>query len=242
MAVAAVSVKLPEFWEEDPATWFIEAESQFVLAGIVVDATKYHHIVKHITTRSTINAVWDIISNPPEHNKYDTLKSRLLHVFSDSHQIRIEKLMSAQLGDMKPSQFLVHLRRLAHGSGINDETLKAIFMKGLPARISSVLILSNNPLTECAYFGDQMMMKLEPEVNEINRPDDKYNELKQEIEFLTAAVRNLGQNRPSRAFDRKNFSRNPRGNQSRNSNVCWYHMKYGNNAHRCLSPCQFQKN
>lgn len=242
MAVAAVSVKLPEFWEEDPATWFIEAESQFILAGIVVDSTKYHHIVKHITKRSTINAVWDIISNPPEENKYNALKTRLLHVFSDSHQTKIEKLMSAQLGDMKPSQFLVHLRRLAHGSGINDATLKAIFMKGLPARISSVLMLSNNTLTDCGYFGD-MMIKNEPEVNEINRPDDKYDELKQEIEFLTAAVRNLGQSRPQRSFgQRNNYSRNPRGNQSRNSDICWYHMKYGNNAHKCLSPCRFQKN
>lgn len=157
MAIAAVAVKLPEFWEEDPTTWFIEAESQFTLAGVVVDATKYHHIVKNIKSRATINAVWDIISNPPAQNKYDTLKNRLLHVFADSHQTRIEKLMTAKMEDMKPTQYLCYLRRLSADTGINDESLKAIFLKGLPSRMSSVLILSNNNLTDIAYLGDQMI-------------------------------------------------------------------------------------
>lgn len=234
MAVSAVAVKLPEFWQEDPTTWFIEAESQFALAGVVTDSTKYHHIVKNITSKTKINAVWDIISAPPAENKYETIKTRLLKVFDDSLQVRVEKLFNAEIGEMKPSQFLSYLRRLAANTGINDESLKAIFLKGLPAHMSSILSILTNPLTAIAEFGD-VMIKREPQVNQINHSDEKYNELKQEIEHLTAAVRNMRSGAQPR-------SNNHQSNRANNSDICWYHMKYGRNARKCSSPCRFQNN
>lgn len=234
MAVAAVAVKLPEFWEEDPSTWFIEAESQFALAGVTADSTKYHHIVKSITSKATINAVWDIISNPPDQNKYYQLKTRLLHVFADSHQSRIEKLMTVQMGDMKPTQYLCYLRRLSADTGINDQALKAIFLRGLPSRMSSVLILSGNNLSDIAYYGDQML-KQEPEINQINHSDGKYDQLKQEVEHLTAAIRDMKFNRSFKP----NFRQS---RQNKKQDICWYHTEYGKNARKCLQPCKFQKN
>lgn len=42
---AAVAVKLPDFWKNDPTMWFAQAEAQFALAGVVQDETKYFHII-----------------------------------------------------------------------------------------------------------------------------------------------------------------------------------------------------
>jgi len=44
-AIAAVAVKLPPFWPEDPHTWIQQVEAQFVIRGITVDSTKFYHIV-----------------------------------------------------------------------------------------------------------------------------------------------------------------------------------------------------
>ncbi|XP_063707603.1 uncharacterized protein LOC134836315 [Culicoides brevitarsis] len=234
MSVAAVAIKLPEFWEEDPETWFIEAESQFTLANVVLDATKYHHIVKHITSKSTINVVWDIISNPPAQNKYEAIKQRLTSVFGSTLQTRVERLFSSQIGEMKPSQYLFHLKRLSFNTGLTDDALKTIFLKGLPSHMSSVLAIINQPLSEIAQYGD-VMIKNEPVVNEVSQRDEKYEQLQQQIEHLTAAVKNLKPYHKNKPFVRPS-------NRSSSSDICWYHSEYGKNARKCNRPCRFSKN
>ena len=44
-AVHTVSLKLPPFWQEDPALWFHQMEAQFAIKGITQQLTKYHYIV-----------------------------------------------------------------------------------------------------------------------------------------------------------------------------------------------------
>lgn len=46
--VAAVAVKLPNFWKNDPVMWFSQAEVQFALANVVRDHTKFYHIIAKI--------------------------------------------------------------------------------------------------------------------------------------------------------------------------------------------------
>lgn len=234
MNVAAVAVKLPDFWEEDPTTWFIEAESQFVLAHIVNDDTKYHHIVKNITKRTTINAVWDIISNPPAQNKYQTIKQRLLDVFSDTLKTRIDKLLSAQMGDSKPSQFLSYLRRLSADTGMNEDTIKQIWLKQMPSYISTVLTIVVRPLDEMAGMADAMV-KCEFQANQVDKRDEKYDELKLEIENLSAAIRDMKpRNKPK--YNQRSFP------SKMSDNVCWFHTTYGRQARKCTPPCKFSKN
>ena len=43
--VNAVTVKLPDFYENDPEMWFVRAECQFRTKRIVDDTTKFDHIV-----------------------------------------------------------------------------------------------------------------------------------------------------------------------------------------------------
>lgn len=112
VATAAVSVKLPEFWKNDPSMWFAQAEAQFALAGIVRDDTKYYHIISRID-QSIICHVSDLIQNPPAQQKYDAVKTRLISRFELSSQAKLERLLNAcDLGDMRPP-VAAKARRLA---------------------------------------------------------------------------------------------------------------------------------
>ena len=46
--VAKVSVKLPDFWTEDPDLWFLHAEAAFRNAQITQSITKFDHIVQKL--------------------------------------------------------------------------------------------------------------------------------------------------------------------------------------------------
>ena len=53
--VGRVSVKPPVFYRSKPGVWFRQMESQFVVAGITNDVTKFHHILAAIPEDVAIN-------------------------------------------------------------------------------------------------------------------------------------------------------------------------------------------
>lgn len=68
---AAFSVKIPEFWKNDPNMWFVQAEAQFYLVRITQDETKFWHIVARID-QSVICHITDLVNTPSVINKYQS--------------------------------------------------------------------------------------------------------------------------------------------------------------------------
>lgn len=111
MNVAATSVRIPPFWKENPQLWFLQVESLFSLAGITRDETKYIHLVAKLD-ESILQFVSDIILSQVIVAKYDALKTRLISNFQESEEVKLRKLLGGlQIGDMKPSHFLLKSRR-----------------------------------------------------------------------------------------------------------------------------------
>ena len=75
----AVSVKLVDFWSEDPESWFDRADNQFATRGIKEDATKFSHAVQALTY-SQHKEVKALIRNPPKGTSYLALKLSLIHI------------------------------------------------------------------------------------------------------------------------------------------------------------------
>ena len=90
--VNSVTMKPPPFYRTNPTVWFRHLESQFILAGIAKDTTKYHHNLEEIpenlmqvlpiSTRSSITEHLDL---PP--NKFaklaDTINSNSKDTFQE---------------------------------------------------------------------------------------------------------------------------------------------------------------
>lgn len=237
IAVAAtVAVKLPDFWKSDPQMWFAQAEAQFALAKIVNDETKFYHIVAKVDS-SVIYHIADLVTKPPEENKYNAVKERLISRFALSPQQRLEKLLGAhELGDLRPTHLLSKMRELATGLGVDDNLLKMLFLQRLPDKVRPILGCHDGTINKLADMADQIVDTLNTSSTAAVNVGDIPGEidLREQIEVLAAEVRRL------RTRDRSASRSRYEPVSELQKNVCWYHAKFGRNANRCRKPCSFQ--
>lgn len=248
--VAKLGVKLPPLWKSNIKLWFAQAESNFELSGITVDSTKYNNIVAAIDPE-TLSAVSDILLNPPSHDKYKTLKDRLIQEFSESENKQIRKLLSElQLGDEKPSHLLRKMQQLAKDS-ITDEFLKSLWFQRLPSDMQSILAVSSESLENLAKMADKIaeVRSDSSSVYAIGEPsrgksaltaDSPLNDisaLRAEIAALSQKVERMSRSR-SRDKSRGRYFKSPH-RQFGSGEFCFYHQRFGKKARKCQEPCKY---
>jgi hypothetical protein len=77
--------------------------------------------------------VEDIIISPPHHEPYTKLRTELLKWLAPSKQQRSHQLLTLEMGDRKPSQFLWHLKSLT--PDMPNLNLRTIWFSRLPTKI-----------------------------------------------------------------------------------------------------------
>lgn len=235
---SSVAVKLPEFWKSDPAMWFAQAESQFILANVTKDSTKFHHIVAKVD-QTVICHIADLVTRPPENDKYKAVKERLIARFALSPEARMERLLgSADLGDLRPTHLLAKMQELATGLNISDAMLKMLFLQRMPANIRTILSISDSAVDKLAEMADKMTEF--PQTSAVsttstNESSDQLDQLQEQLEVLSTEFRRFRANPDQKRCRSSSRSRVP----SAGGDLCWYHKKYGKQAHRCKQPCSF---
>ncbi|XP_048002727.1 uncharacterized protein LOC125239238 [Leguminivora glycinivorella] len=225
-------------------------ESQFGVANITADATKYNYVVSQLDSQY-VAEVEDIILAPPPTDKYKKIKEELIKRLSVSRQKKVKQLLSQEeLGDRKPSQFLRHLRHLA-GPNIPDEFLLSIWTSRLPSNLQFVIAAKlNDPIEELADLADRVHDVSTPQVAAASAADPQMAVLMRQVSELAEGMKALksqfGNDRQSRSRSRApNKSRNRSSSRRSQSSYrkfpeCWYHAKFGEKATRCMKPCDFQ--
>ncbi|KAL0895873.1 hypothetical protein ABMA27_011894 [Loxostege sticticalis] len=249
--VLKVSVRVPPFWPEEPALWFAQVESQFVLSGITKDETKFYFLVAQLDHQYA-KEVKDVITSPPATDKYAKLKTELIKRLSASQEKRIKQLLvHEELGDRKPSQFLRHLSSLA-GSSVSSDFLLTLWSSRLPQNIQTVIAsqmdLSEEKLGELA----DKVYEIAPTVPQVastsTAPASLHNDMAHQISELTRQVAMLtsrlenseksrSRSRPKRSYRSRSRSR-PR-QPPEDHPYCFYHCTYGAQAKKCKQPCSF---
>ncbi|KAF8789816.1 hypothetical protein HNY73_007726 [Argiope bruennichi] len=216
--VSHLSVKIPPLWRNNIKLWFIQVESNFALAKITSDLTKYNNLIATIDPE-TLSAVADILLAPPDTNKYDVLKTRLIAEFSASENEQIRRLLSElHLGADKPSQLLRKMCELGGGTGIKDDFLKTLWLQRLPSEMQAILSISSEPLDNLANMADKIaevrISSTDSRVFAVSRSagstamrkastPDEFTALRSEIAALSKQVQRLSRDRSRGSFHRK---------------------------------------
>ncbi|KAF8796314.1 hypothetical protein HNY73_000701 [Argiope bruennichi] len=257
--VSHLSVKIPPLWRNNIKLWLIQVESNFALAKITNDLTKYNNLIATIDPE-TLSAVADILLAPPDTNKYDALKARLIAEFSASENEQIRRLLSElHLGADKPSQLLRKMRELGGGTGIKDDFLKTLWLQRLPSEMQAILSISSEPLDNLANMADKIAevrisstdssvfaVSRSAESNAMRKAStlDEFTALRSEIAALSKQVQRFSRDRSRGPFHRKNrhrsFSRGRSGDRGRK--FCYYHARFGEKALKCVTPCAYSTN
>ena len=107
--------------------WFAQVETQFALAGVTTEDTKFNYVAGNFDSKYAIE-VRDILTSPPDNGKYTKLKSELIRRLSASQDQKTRRLLEREeIGDRTPSQFLRYLRGLA-GTIFSDDSLRSLWL------------------------------------------------------------------------------------------------------------------
>lgn len=267
LSSVSTSLRIPPIWRDRIRLWFAQFEA-IMSPQKKGDQAMFELVVGHLE-RQDLDEISDIILHPPERDRYETLKNRLLQVYEESEQRQVQRLLSEmELGDLKPSQLLRRMKNLA-ADNISDAALRIMWTNHLPQSVRAVLAVSDNiakhtDIHDLAMMADKILEQTQPHgtvAAVTENPvfprvptsiEDKIDILTREIAELKAAQSSHRCNRQSRRPQNRSRSSNRYRSQSRqrdniprrteSSGICYYHRKFGKEAQRCTRPCNFQNN
>lgn len=271
-AVATAKIQLPPFWENRASLWFAQAEAQFSLAKITKDIDKYNYVITSLNVRIAQEVDDIILQPPRDDMYFTLKTAIIKRLSVTAEKRIRQILIDEELGDRTPSQFLRRLRSLVENIRIEDDFLKSLWLQRLPPTVQAILQCQPDiPLTKTAEMADKIMEAMLPSlsslssnIDSINVPSltamqDSINRLEHKLDELhkkSTTVETL-ENKITELYNQirqmtlnnnkfRKFSR-PRSQQSTikdqvNTNLCFYHEKYGNAAHKCVPPCSFTEN
>jgi hypothetical protein len=248
------NMRLPSFWVDKPASWFVLAESRFRLHGVADEQRRFDLLLSSLSKES-LSMVMDVIERPDLLQPYTTLRDRLLAAHQLSDYQRIARLHKMEpLGARKPSELLAAMLVLCPRGHEDSIFFVHLFLERLPAELRVLLgeddhqdprALAEKADRLWAMHGQRfgMLAALEP-----SEPP------------VVAAV--SGRGRDNRR-GRGGRGRNGGGGQSGHggggsaaaqgasasaatnpvdlariqSGLCFYHWSFGEKANRCTAPC-----
>ncbi|KAI5652170.1 hypothetical protein NE865_00508 [Phthorimaea operculella] len=258
VVLISVSSRIPEFWTDQPDLWFVQFEAT-VAPQKASDESKYQLCIAKLG-KQVVMQVADLLKNPPEEKKYDTLKTRLLGTYEESESRRIQKLIGEmQLGDQKPSQLLRQMQALA-GDRINSQTLLVMWQNHLPAAVRSVLAATAiEDAEKLSAVADKIQETSRPlEVAEVSGGrspvDSTLAETVAQLSLEVAELRRSRQpgrfkqiqkgskkfrrgNSASSRFRAQSTSRRRSSSTSREPGLCYFHDRFRARAYKCRAPC-----
>ncbi len=92
-------IKLPDFWTENPISWFCLAEGQFTLRNVTDPVTRYYHVLSSLS-RDAVRLVRHMLYEETGPESHDNLRTSLLASHSLSNNQKMERMMKhPTLGD-----------------------------------------------------------------------------------------------------------------------------------------------
>jgi hypothetical protein len=148
---------LPEFRSDDIEGWFAAVEMVFLEHGVVSEESKFNKLLT-ILSPIDFGNVRDIILGA-QPNKYTLAKQRLVSIYAQTAQQRIESLLQGTLfpPNTPPSTILRFIRNRVGTEVNSDSLIRSFWMKYLPDYARAVLVsVEREPLDRQAEIADSL--------------------------------------------------------------------------------------
>jgi hypothetical protein len=245
-APRAREIKLPPFEEDMSQIWFNQAEAYLRLTN-VQDRTFWFYYVQWALSTLQKKLVQNLLSVPtPPINANDQLKDRLLQLYEQREKDRCRKYFAMPpLSGRRPSELAVDLMALCPQQDVDWDTIKYMFLFRLPPTMKALLGEYNpSTLTELVARADAL---LDAEAAR----DNTVAAAVEESTVATAGVAAPSSSWKRKAdFKKKNPAKKQHGDSGgdndpgpwKDMGLCWTHYNFGNKAHKCKPPCNWQEN
>lgn len=251
--VAAITVteKLPQFWTDSPRLWFAQFEA--ILAPQKQGEDYKYNMVISKLPKEVVHQVSDILTNPPSDNKYSTIKERLINCYEESEHRRFHRLLSEMdLGDQKPSQLLRKMKEAGCGN-INDDTIRLLWLRQLPASLTAIISVTNNlSLDNLSELADKIYENLtynknttqetSVDINLITNISSQLAAMRIEINALRSAREHQPMQRSKFHSRHTSHSRSRSRHRSSHNGICYYHNRFKQDSYKCKKPCSWNMN
>ena len=270
VTLQAPARKLPPCNMANLKAWFLVVECEFDRHNLTCPKAKYKELLPSFTP-DMVELVYDVMMDPKV-DTYEGIKAIILKRATKDPYAALQLLLQGtDLGGLKPSAFLRHVRILVAEAGQtwNDDYTRKFLIGRMPTYARTALLAARMPLEELATIADDMLLEpMAPTTTasvQEPAPNAELDELKTQVNALQADLTEMRQARtrsPSphprhhqhkpaarpRTPPRRPYSGAPRdgprprdGHQEGNE-VCWYHTTYGSKAVNCRRPCGWSGN
>ena len=225
--VAAVSIKVPPFWSEQPSVWFSQLESQFTIKNITAPATKFAYVVSNLTQEVAVR-IPDLIASPPP-DPYNSIKARLIAMFVLSDYQKAETLVNLPaMGDQKPTVLMDKMLHLLPAGHDPCFLFKFLFLQRLPADLRVLLMNDVSDLPRDLAAKADVLWTARSASSSLSvvsvDPDPVCALPPRRQSSARSSPPSTSSSAPARS----------------GQGYCWYHAKYGAKAHKCESPCSWR--
>lgn len=240
-------IPMPTPTNKNVEAWLKSMDRWFKASGIS-DADQRSETILASIDPNVLDQITDQLDRMPAEGKYDYTKVTVIAHFADSEQRKLNRLLSEMpLGDKRPSELYHEMKRVA-GNVLGETALKGLWAQRLPETCRPVIAATSGSAVEFTRMADTIVDALASRtVQQVAAsPLNEINELKAVIAELKTQISNFS--RHSRPRSKSNSRQRQRTPSNRNngtaanneteSDQCWYHEKYGNDARKCRSPCR----
>lgn len=234
-AQASASMRLPEFWPENPRGWFAMAEAQFMLRRVTSGIDKYCHVLTTLP-RTSYRLVSHLVEGVPTEDSYDQIKEALLQAHQLSDYQRVELLSKVEpLGARKPTDLLAAMIELCPRQHLDSPFFLYFFLQRLPREIR-VLLAEDDPrdVRRIAEKADRLVAMHVPQHHDTVAAVAHSSDEDAEVAAVKQRRRPRGGKKRGKGGKQKQ--------ESQQSTLCWYHATYAEKAQSCTAPCSWAEN
>ena len=235
----SVAVQLPTFNRLAPSAWFHLADANFHLRGIKTSETKCWYVVSKLN-QETLRKLSAFLAK----QRGAEIREVLCMAYEPQLEQKLDALLATkELGDERPAEFLLELRRPCAEATVED-ILKRIFIRSLPARLADAVsgnvdgsldalaraadkawVLASNGNTAVAAVSA-------PSAQGASGSNDMQMSFDQQSSVAAVTTSAPGRGRGTRQRGNRHIKQ-----ESRAVVLCPFHVKWGDSARRCLPTC-----